>query len=406
LIRPERRTRGDVVAAVAIAVVVALAAALIWWTSDARATITRPAATPMPIANPARAVPAALEQLWTATSSKTSAPVVVGGAVVTGEGHDLVGHDPATGGQRWLFARDRDLCGVTYIYNLAVAVYPDVRGCGQVSTVDASTGRRGPTRTGYADKRVTLSSDGTTVLAAGRTRVEMWRSDMVRTLAWGPLDAEVNPPVQPQPPCTFVSSAASSEGVSILQSCPNVPDLRLTMLKVAKEDVAPEQKYAQQVGVDANSGAKVVAMSGLRAIVYLPAPQPRLVVFDETGAQVAATLLAKPVAPTATASRAGTLVTYWTGDSVIVLDGDTLTFRYTIAAGGATPIGPGVMMANRLLIPLTAGMGVYDPETGAIEHVVPVNRPPGLTGPVVPAVAGMTVVEQRGATLVALGERR
>ena len=38
MVRPERRTKGDMVAAAAIAVVVVATAALIWWTSDARAT--------------------------------------------------------------------------------------------------------------------------------------------------------------------------------------------------------------------------------------------------------------------------------------------------------------------------------------------------------------------------------
>ena len=41
---PNAAPSGDMVAAAAIAVVVAVAAALIWWTSDARATISRPAA--------------------------------------------------------------------------------------------------------------------------------------------------------------------------------------------------------------------------------------------------------------------------------------------------------------------------------------------------------------------------
>ena len=45
------------VAAVAIAAVVALVAALIWWTSDARATNSRPAANPVPNLTPAKVVP-------------------------------------------------------------------------------------------------------------------------------------------------------------------------------------------------------------------------------------------------------------------------------------------------------------------------------------------------------------
>jgi hypothetical protein len=403
LLKPERRTRGDLLAAAAIAVVVALVAVLIWWTSNARATVSRPAAMPAPSLTPARAVPAALAQLWTAASPRTDTPVVVDGTVVTGDGHEMVGRDPKTGAQRWSFARDRDLCGVTWVYDLAVAVYPDSRGCGQVSTVDARTGQRGPTRTGYADKQITLSSDGTSVLAAGRTRVEMWRSDMVRTLAYGDIDAPVNPPVPPKPPCQFLSSAGSSAAVSILETCPNLADVRLTMLKVAKEDVSPEQRYAQQPGVRPDSGAKVLAVSDLRTAVYLPTPRPSVAVFDETGQQTSSTLLPEPAAPNGVVSRTGNVITYWTGDSVIVLDGSRLTYRYTVSPGSAVPLGPGEMMANRLLIPVTGGIAVFDPTTGAPERVIPVDRG-GAAAPVVLGVAGTTVLEKRGDTLVGLGE--
>ncbi|MFM9034366.1 MAG: hypothetical protein ACKOQ4_08765, partial [Mycobacterium sp.] len=48
MIRPERRTRGDLIAAAAIAAVVALLIGAFWWRSSARATISRPAAEPAP----------------------------------------------------------------------------------------------------------------------------------------------------------------------------------------------------------------------------------------------------------------------------------------------------------------------------------------------------------------------
>ena len=63
MVKPERRTRGDIAAAAAIVAIVALTAGLIWWTSDARATISRPAAAPVPYLTPAREVPAGLQQL-------------------------------------------------------------------------------------------------------------------------------------------------------------------------------------------------------------------------------------------------------------------------------------------------------------------------------------------------------
>jgi hypothetical protein len=111
MVKLERRTRADLIAAAAIAVVVAVVAAVIWWTSDARATISRPAASPVKTLAPAKVVPASLRELWTAPSPKTTMPVIAGGSVVTGDGHQVDGRAPDTGSVLWSYARDLDLCG-------------------------------------------------------------------------------------------------------------------------------------------------------------------------------------------------------------------------------------------------------------------------------------------------------
>src|SRR5579875_878728 len=115
MVKPERRTKADLVAAAAIVLIVAAAAALIWWTSDARATVNRPAAAPAPNPIPARQVPPTLRQLWTAASAATSRPVVVGGVVVTGDDRRVDGRDPSTGASRWSYERDEDLCAVSWV---------------------------------------------------------------------------------------------------------------------------------------------------------------------------------------------------------------------------------------------------------------------------------------------------
>jgi hypothetical protein len=403
MVKPERRTKGDVLAAVVIAAVVAVVAGLIWWTSDARATISRPAATPVPTLAPAKAVPGSLRQLWTAPSPKTSTPLVVAGSVITGDGREVQGRDPATGKTFWSYARDLELCGVTYVYNYAVAVYPDVRGCGQVSTIDAKTGVRGPSRTAYADPEVTLSGDGTTVLSAGDSRLEMWRSDMVRMLSYGELDARIKPGTPPSPICRLVSAQASSTAVSVLEACPKQNDLRLTLLRPADEEDTPNTKFVPQPGVVDDSGARVIAVSDTTTAVYVPTPKPTVNIVDETGATVASSLVPKPPSSNATMSRAGDLITWWTGDSVIVFSANGLRYRYTVTASGSNiPLGPATMMAGRLLVPVTGGYDVFDPTTGdGIEHI-PVQRPPTTTA-VVPAVAGSTILEQRGNELIALG---
>jgi len=402
MVKPERRTKGDILAAAAIAVVVAAAAALIWWTSDARATISRPAAVPAPNPTSAREVPPGLRQLWTAPSPATTAPVVVGGTVATGNGRRVDGRDPGTGESRWSYARDADLCGLSWVYRYAVAVYRDDRGCGQVSALDGSTGRRGAARSSYADPRVRLSSDGTTVLSAGDTRLEMWRSDMVRMLAYGETDARVKPSARGlHSGCTLLSAAASSSAVSVLEGCGNQA-LRLVLLRSGKEDDEPQQQVVPEPGIDAGSGARVLAVWENNTAVYLPGARPRVDVVDETGTTVSSTLLPKPPSKSAAVSQAGSLITWWTGDSLMVFDASKFTLRYTIAADEKAPLGPGVMMAGRLLVPVTGAIGVYDPLSGASERFIPVDRAPG-TAAVVPAVAGSRVFEQRGDTLVALG---
>ncbi len=404
MVKPERRTRADVVAAIAIAAAIAVVAGLIWWTSDARATISRPAATPIPPLISAKSVPSALKQLWTAPSPKTTAPLVVAASVVTGDGPTVEGRDPISGTPMWSYARtDLDLCGVSWVYQYAVAVYPDTRGCGQVSTIDAKTGQRGPARTAYADPEVKLSSDGTAVLSAGDSRLELWRSDMVRMLSYGALDARIKPDVPTTPLCRLVSAAASSAAVSVLEACPNQPDLRLTLLRPSDEEDTPELKYVPQDGVSVDSNAQVVAVSDTTTAVYVPTPTPVVNIVDDTGATIASTPLDRPAADNATVSRAGDLITWWTGDSVMVFSANGLTYKYTVAPAGANvPLGPATVMAGRLLVPVTGGYDVFEPETGKGDHHIPLIRPPS-TQPVVPAVAGSTVLEQRGDELVALG---
>lgn len=403
MVKPERRTRTDVMVALAIGVVVVVTAALVWWTSDARATLSRPADAPVPALTPAKAVPESLRQLWTAPSGRTTMPLVVGGAVVTGDGRTVEGRDPATGDTLWSYARDLDLCGVSYVYQYAVAVYPDSRGCGQVSTIDAKTGQRGSARTSYADASVTLSSDGTTVLSAGENRLELWRSDMVRMISYGALDARIKPDVPTLPLCRLVSAQASSSAVSVLEHCPRQSDLRLTLLRPSDEEDTPDLKYVPQEGVAPDSGARVVAVADTMTAVYVPTPKPVVNIVDETGETIASTPVERPPSPEATMSRAGDLITWWTGDSVMVFSDNNFDYRYTVApAGPNKPVGPATIMAGRLLVPVTDGYDVFDPATGRGERHIPVARPRSAA-PVVPAVAGSTLLEQRGGELVALG---
>lgn len=409
MVKPERRTRADVAIAALLAVTVVVIAAVIWWTSDERATISQPAATPIQTPGTAKSVPATLSELWSAASPATNAPVIVGGTLATGDGRRVDGHDGATGQSRWSYTRDTDLCAVSWVYHSVLAIYRDDRGCGQVSALDAATGHRDGARSSYTDPAVTVSSNGTAALSAGHTKLEMWRSDLVRTLVYGETDARVKPSARGlHSGCTLESAAAGSSAASVLEACTGQADLRLVLLRPGKDDDEPQQRLVSEPGVRPGKGARVLAVSENNTAVYLPTPHPRVDVVDDTGTTVSSTLLAAAPstnAPTPSCvSRAGNQVTWWTGDALLVFDAGSLMHRYTIAAGDAAPLGPAAMMAGRLLVPITGGIGVYEPQTGRNDTIIEVRRDGVAPGtPVVVGVSGVRVFEQRGARVVALG---
>jgi hypothetical protein len=406
VIAPERRTRVDIIAAAVIAVVVAVTGVTIWWTSDARATVSHPAARDIKRPMSATRVPDSVRELWSATSGATKGPVIASGAVVSADGHEVVAHDPVTGAQLWSYARrNLDLCGAIGFIDDAVAVYRDARGCGQVTMIDGQTGRRGPLRSSPNDPKVSLSTDGTYVLALGSTRLELWRSDMVRTLEYGRVVAPLNPNSQPRVDCTLKSGAVGSSVLAVLETCPQDSTLRLTLQKpTPKDNDKPEELYSAALpGVERGSAAKVLAVADTRSAVYLPGTHNELVVFDDHGMRVGATALPGEVVQSNTAAQAGDVVTWWTGNQVLVLGGFDLSYRFVLPTT-KKPLGPGTAMAGELLIPVEGGIDVFNMATGEFRKSIAVHRDPAdEKGPVISAVVGNTLVEQRGSRVFALG---
>ena len=211
----------------------------------------------------------------------------------------------------------------------------------------------------------------------GRQPAREWRSDMVRMISYGAIDARIKPGT-PGPRCRLVSAAASSAAVSVLEACPDQPDLRLTLLRPAKEedDPRPEVRAAARRRRTTPS-ARVIAVSDTTTAVYLPTPQA---VGHRSSTRPASTIanlpLPKPASPEAAASRAGNLITWWTGDAVMVFAANGCTTATPSPAGAARAGRSGAMMAGRLLIPVTDGIGVYDPVDGSRRALHPGDRPP------------------------------
>ncbi|MEU0500053.1 hypothetical protein [Nocardia sp. NPDC005998] len=411
MLAPERRTRADIISAVAIAVVVVIAAVVVWARSDARGTESVTAEHPLSTPAAADQVPTSLHELWHAADPAANRALVAAGTVVTGADGTVTGHDPRTGADLWHYRRDLSLCGVESQFGTVIAVYKDQRGCSQAILLAGEDGSRRTARSSYMDPAVQLSVDGTYVLAQGPRRLEMWRSDLVRTIEYGYVDAPVNVKTQPRKGCKLLSSSSSSTRLAVLERCPEDPTDRLTVLNPAPKDNTVPEEYGSHIlnGTGADSpDARVIAVSDNRIVVYLPgaaatagaeATAPRLEVFDSTGNALVVHQLSAPLSDKTTTTRISSLFLVFTGNSLIALNAST--FDPIWAAPGA--LGSPVFMAGRLLMPVDGAIAVLDPTSGTEVTRIPVARPGYDGSPISLAVLGTTVLEKRGAEMYALG---
>ncbi|MFX0575534.1 hypothetical protein [Nocardia nepalensis] len=411
MLAPERRTRADIISAVAIAVLVVIAAVVVWARSDAKGTESVTAEHPVSTPAAADQVPTSLREFWHASDPAASRALVAAGTVVTGEEGTVTGHDPRTGAALWHYRRDLPLCGVESQFGTVIAVYKDQRGCSQATLLAGEDGARRTARSSYMDPAVQLSVDGTYVLAQGPRRLEMWRSDLVRTIEYGYVDAPVNVKTQPRKGCKLLSSSSSSTRLAVLERCPEDPTNRLTVLNPAPKDNTVPEEYGSHVlsGPGADSpDSRVIAVSDNRIVLYLPgaaatagaeATSPRLEVFDSTGNALMAHQLSAPLSDRTTTTRISSLFLVFTGNSLIALNAST--FDPIWAAPGA--LGSPVFMAGRLLVPVDGAIAVLDPTSGTEVSRIPIARPGYDGSPISLAVLGTTVLEKRGTAIYALG---
>jgi hypothetical protein len=324
----------------------------------------------------------------------------------------VAGHDALTGEVRWTYTRDIPLCTVGAGFpdhdgGRALALYRNGTWCSELTSLNPDTGTRDRQRNPDVHPGTRLLEGGSLVTATGPTYLEVFRSDLVRTVEYGDVPTPRQVGRQPRPDCESTGFAATSGRVAVLQHCPNEATDRLTVLVPdGAEADKPQEEFSVPLTVSGASvsNATLVAVSEDRVAVALPDP-PRLEVLDRSGAQVGLVGLDVPAPDVARPPVTGVSVVtgddahvyWWTGSRTVALDSLDLTPDWTFP----DTLGPAVDYANGLLVPVPAGLAVVAPATGRTERTLPVARA-DTHGAVVPAVEGEILLEQRGTDVVAL----
>ncbi|HEY2764972.1 MAG TPA: hypothetical protein VGJ13_13330 [Pseudonocardiaceae bacterium] len=401
---PERRTRGDLAVAAALAVAVLLSAATLWWTSDARHTRSITAGDPVPAGQVSAdgRLPSEVTEIWRAPSTATPVPLVKDGTVVTAADGQVAGRDLSSGAIRWSYQRDLALCTVGAAFDLVVALYQRGQTCSETTTLHWADGRRGAQRTGPVEVPTRLAGDSDQAAVTGQHYLEVWRSDLVRTLDYGRLATPAQPGTQPRPDCIHGSLALSSGRLAVVEHCPTERSTRLTVQQTHPKD--PDQPEVAFSTLVPGEQARVVALSADRVAVAVPGP-PRLLVYDAKGNMAGAYPLSVPDADLRGDPPGGLVpVThtptgyFWfTGSATVALGAGDLQPLWTRPGS----LGPGSLFAGRLLLPTPGALGLLNPTTGQQIQTMRVDRG-RYAGPVGTATDGTVVIEQRGPTLVAL----
>ena len=247
-----------------------------------------------------------------------------------------------------------------------------------------------------------------------RDRLELWRSDLVRTIEYGHVEAPQEADQQPHPDCALTSALTRMELLAITDLCPDsiTDGVALRFMGTTPEDSRqPEIKQS----IDLEPHSTLVSIGQTAAAVYTPttpAGTARITSFNQQGKELnAATVPSSPLldgtAPTHHEDRTGVdtpqiadlphHMSWFDGQRLYLFEPENLLISHIFEGA----LGTGIAVGGQLLYPNREGIAVADWNTGKILRVIPVDRQ-GYDGPVSLNQAGHTIIEQRDNTYVAL----
>lgn len=403
-----RRTKADWLAVGAITAIAAVALGFSVATSDiSHASLQRentPGAEHQ--ASYLEAAPEALTEAFRLPNESVAGqfrPIASRGLVMSNDDHTVTATNP-DGSTAWTYTRDNvEICSMGTAWDRVVVTYRNGRGCGDVVSIDAATGMYADTRSANNSDTVHAIYSNDRIGTVSSDRVDLWRSDLVRTVEYGDVEAKQEPDLQPNESCTINSALTRTELLVVSETCPSAQGTNFLRFQNTTPEDSREPEISQDVSVTGD-GIRLVAVGQSAAAVYVPGETPAVISYDDNGNETSRTDVApsqaindsaSPFAP-ATADLPHHM-TWFDGERLYLFTPTALRVDHVLEQA----IGTGVSAGDRALIPTRAGIDVVNWTTGETERTIPVDRG-GYNGQVYLGVADGNIVESRDGELVAL----
>ncbi|WKD59696.1 hypothetical protein [Corynebacterium caspium] len=401
--RPIWRRRDKLLTAL-IAIICLVAVVGAWFNAPVRQAHLERASAEFTAVPALDVLPENLQTLWeipdTARPGDLSAVTVSGLTITSPDGSTITAHTPS-GEVLWSYSRPDKLCTLATAWKSVVATYRTGVGCGDVVTFKATTGEYAGTRSAINSNEVMPLQSNDRIGTISTNRAELWRSDMVRTVEYGYVEAPQEPDMQPHADCELTSGLTRKSLLALTMQCPDNPNENILALLDTTPKDAREPKTHKEINVP--KGSKLVAISESGAAIYIPQPVPTLRSYDKSGAE-----LSTAEFPISQALEFSALVpdtadlphhmSWFTGSELVLFEPKKLALTQVFPNAIGTPVA----IAGQLIFPTAAGIAIANWDTGEIIKEIPVERQ-GYLGPVGLAVAGPNLLEKRGNTVVALG---
>lgn len=330
----------------------------------------------------------ALTEVWANSDHTAIGQPYWGGTVVSYDRHSVRGRDARTGRTTWTYTRtDRTVCSAIQDQGVTIAVYELNGNCDQLTAVNTDTGNRKWNRTLDKDGAELNGHPTYTVLAS-----TVMFTTPGAVYALDPIGGG-DRWVFKQRGCSVRGAALGSSGALISQTCRGRDCAGLKFCGNGVQLLLRAAMTGEDDNTSTNKGNRDQIQWNLVGNDLLPATADQIVsALSPDGAQLSVlgvdkgtTITRLPVAAhstvvTSVPAADGQLVRIGTTTYAVRDSDDSIAWR-AVTRGPVTVTdrsGTGVPnLADAILaVPTARGVGVVDPDTGALRTGYPVGAPP------------------------------